>query len=604
RRNVDSALDKPEGVETIINDTYENPEKLEEIRKLFKRQEDKEEKEDEKKDKEEKEKENKNDDIVDDVIKQIHNLISNNKDTYKNPEKLEELLHNKKELRRRNVDSTLDKSNYANVISSSKNHTVITVFLSPILLKEVEALPNILSCIPNRKLKYSSYHYNKKDILQESKWKKVTVRENADRHLSLISQGKYNEKLIDQYDTNYYYPSSSGKDIDIILIDSGFNFEHPEFANKNERTIKCVKQIVNGEAVNPKSNEYCGTLEEDAKYHGESVADVAAGLIHGIANKANVNAIAVEKMDLKNLLGAIDYAKNHLIKPHQTVINIPVMDYFPVDDASTEYIDSLMDEITEKGGIIVNGSGNDGVNMNINNKTNDTIVLPCTSKNVICVGGIDNAGDDRKAKVMNSINYKKAQWSNFGKDINFYAPGSVHVEYYDKNNQTVDTIQEGTSFSASIVTGIIASIMSEHSEIEFTSEKMMDYLTKIGSKNIISEIPEDQPNIFINNGKHVVYSKNNKYNGCGIQAGNKKCGHDKCCSSDGQCRHDIESCKTSNGCQIKYGDCKIVKSSTEGRCGHGFGSCPSGKCCSHNGYCGKSSEHCGLGCQLNYGHCN
>ncbi|ORX43045.1 hypothetical protein BCR36DRAFT_304760, partial [Piromyces finnis] len=39
---------------------------------------------------------------------------------------------------------------------------------------------------------------------------------NTEIHLSLISQCMFNEKLINKYDTDYYYPESSGEDIDIF----------------------------------------------------------------------------------------------------------------------------------------------------------------------------------------------------------------------------------------------------------------------------------------------------------------------------------------------------------------------------------------------------
>eukprot|EP00833_Pecoramyces_ruminatium_P013838 jgi/Orpsp1_1/1187870/evm.model.d7180000060818.1 len=76
------------------------------------------------------------------------------------------------------------------------------------------------------------------EILNETQWSGVGVRENADIHLSLLSQRKFDGNSTTTYDKNYYYPSSAGKDIDIFIIDSGFNFRHPEFANKDERTVK------------------------------------------------------------------------------------------------------------------------------------------------------------------------------------------------------------------------------------------------------------------------------------------------------------------------------------------------------------------------------
>jgi hypothetical protein len=51
-----------------------------------------------------------------------------------------------------------------------------------------------------------------------------------------------------------------------------------------------------------------------------------------------------------------------------------------------------------------------------------------------------------------------------------------------------------------------------------------------------------------------------------------------------------------------------LRSSDDGQCGPGtFQTCigsADGDCCSEHGWCGGSSEHCDVGCQLGYGYCN
>ncbi|ORX38123.1 hypothetical protein BCR36DRAFT_442705 [Piromyces finnis] len=61
-------------------------------------------------------------------------------------------------------------------------------------------------------MEYQSHsYYSKSDILLETQWNNISIKKNTDLHLSLISQGMFNEKLINKYDTNYYYPESSGE---------------------------------------------------------------------------------------------------------------------------------------------------------------------------------------------------------------------------------------------------------------------------------------------------------------------------------------------------------------------------------------------------------
>jgi len=50
---------------------------------------------------------------------------------------------------------------------------------------------------------------------------------------------------------------------------------------------------------------------------------------------------------------------------------------------------------------------------------------------------------------------------------------------------------------------------------------------------------------------------------------------------------------------------QFIPLSLTSRCGKGYDlSCASGYCCSKYGYCGKTEEYCGTGCQSEYGKCN
>ncbi|ORX36989.1 hypothetical protein BCR36DRAFT_313511 [Piromyces finnis] len=146
--------------------------------------------------------------------------------------------------------------------------------------------------------------------------------------------------------------------------------------------------------------------------------------------------------------------------------------------------------------------------------------------------------------------------------------------------------------------------MSENNDVKFNYTTVLNYLNKLGLKNIINGIKEG-PNLFINNGKHVVYSKDYIYYGCGINSGNQSCENNQCCGANGKCyNHSNDLCKTSNGCQVEYGKCNIITSNSKNNlCGFNYGNCHSGYCCSYEGICGKTNDHCGVGCQKNYGHC-
>lgn len=84
-----------------------------------------------------------------------------------------------------------------------------------------------------------------------------------------------------------------------------------------------------------------------------------------------------------------------------------------------------------------------------------------------------------------------------------------------------------------------------------------------------------------------------------------------CCSEKGFCGATNDFCNPTAGCQSSYGSCSTNTSfiSYDGRCGSTdpnkqvcVGS-TYGSCCSEKGWCGGTSDYCGVGCQSDFGTC-
>ncbi|OUM57030.1 hypothetical protein PIROE2DRAFT_21548 [Piromyces sp. E2] len=182
------------------------------------------------------EKRQENDEFVDSMINEIHNLIIGNKDTYEDIEKLEEIESEESPLSKRSNqenNSSSASSSLVYPIFEEEDQTVLYAYLSTDLIYTIKAMPNVKECVPDLKLEPQSY-YNLDDIKKETRWSDVKVKEFSNLNLSLLSQGKPNKHLIGDLniDLNYYYPATAGKDVDVYVIDSGFNFDYDEFANK------------------------------------------------------------------------------------------------------------------------------------------------------------------------------------------------------------------------------------------------------------------------------------------------------------------------------------------------------------------------------------
>lgn len=84
-----------------------------------------------------------------------------------------------------------------------------------------------------------------------------------------------------------------------------------------------------------------------------------------------------------------------------------------------------------------------------------------------------------------------------------------------------------------------------------------------------------------------------------------------CCSLKGFCGSTNDFCNPTAGCQSSYGSCSTNTSyiSYDGRCGSTdpnsqvcVGS-TYGSCCSQKGWCGGTTDYCGIGCQSAFGTC-
>ncbi|OUM65181.1 carbohydrate-binding module family 18 protein [Piromyces sp. E2] len=499
--------------------------------------------------------------FIDELVNEIHNLIVNNVDTYKDPEILQELNEEDTRLKKRDseVRYLVDygDSSYVYPISTTETKTVLYAYLSNSLIPIIKSKPEIIDVVANEKYEEHTV-YNIDDIKDETHWDDVAVRENAPLHLSIISQGEYNETRVGKYDKNYYYPKSAGEDIDLFILDVGFNFNHPEFSNKNERNIKCLFNITRAKVIESNSDIYC--FGQTLSNHGTKVAECAAGKNHGVANKANIYAVLLDGIESGNVISALEYIKKHFYRPHKAIFNLSYGSIRPINrttpaSENTQRVNELFEELVDDGALVFTSAGNEGelsYNVTYNQQS-----LPCLYNYTICVGGINNVEQkyfNTHVKYSDVVTYEVDKDSNYGYGVDIYAPFNVFVKYQSHDtSKNKEEIARGTSFSSPIAAGIAATILSDHPDIEFNKTSMLNYLYKIGQKGIIRGLPEGVPNVLINNGKHIVYSKNDKYYGCGILAGNQKCSNNQCCSKNGYCGTDSEFC--SHGCQSEFGVC-------------------------------------------------
>jgi len=553
--------------------------------------------------------------FVESLVDKIHNIIIDNKDTYKDKEKLEEREKENSKLRKRNESSNEWSSDLVYPISSVNNSTILLAYLSKDLVKKVESLDHVKKCLPDMSMKpdESNTYYNIEDIKKNTNWKGVKIQKEASQHLSILSQGKYDRKVVHRYDDNFYYPESAGKDIDIVILDTSFNFKYNEFNNTNERSVKCVAHIKNGKADTKVSKDKC-----HGKYvyqHGEQVADIAGGLTYGVAKRSNIYGISHEldeefRFPFSEMLAGFQFVSENLIRPHKTVINYSASyteDFYEDEDDEsyfTSEFHEIINKITDKGAILVSSAGNDGKKLSKSYRS-----YPCYFENTICAGGLNE--ETYRTDIDTG--------SNYGNHVDIYAPYNVELVYKVVDGEIINRYNQGTSFSSPLTAGTIATIMSDNPGIKFNYKTMMEYLEKIGIHDK-SRRYERMPIVRLNNGKHIVYSKDDIYFGCGETAGNRPCNSSstKTTTTTTTTTTTVNVKTTPNTTKMEPTTTpattttttttttkkEVPTSTVSGRCGPDFGSCSKpDQCCSKYGYCGTSSKHCGSGCQYDFGVC-
>jgi len=414
------------------------------------------------------------------------------------------------------VEYTPMKSELVKSICPVLNYYVIRAYLSDEVVKIIKGLPNVISCkiskrtvalrsIENNNNVLSNKYYNSEDILKETKWKGLEIQENqfndetlAYSHLSLISQGqyKYTENSNYTYDNNYYFPSTAGKGIDLYVIDSGLkiNFHEADFDTyKNtpdERIITCDGRIENGEFNPVFKMEDCLIESLDDDEHGTLVSIAAIGKINGVAKKANLHMLATDYGDFDDLT-ALDYIKQHAT-PHKTVVNISRGCEYGIECYSQD-IQNKITELINYGIIIIVSAGN-------TYESNCIGQIYTSCEGVIPIGAISN--NYIYDLGMEDV-YEPAISTSYGECVTLFAPGTIQVSR-EGTNEIIETVS-GTSFSSAITAGVVATIMSENSNINYTFYSMREKLIDLSLKDVIRDLDENTPNRFLNNGKQIVY---------------------------------------------------------------------------------------------------
>ncbi|CAI2186826.1 7070_t:CDS:2, partial [Funneliformis geosporum] len=283
---------------------------------------------------------------------------------------------------------------------------------------------------------------------------KIKSERTSLKHLDRIDQKNF------PLDGKYSFPASSGKGVNVFIIDTGINVKHVDFEGRAKF-----------EAV------FCdGCPLKDDHGHGTMVAGIIGGRKFGVAKKTTL--IGVKAFDatgsgtLIDFLNALCYVIHQHMKSEnkKSVINMS----FGFDKI-IEAVNMLVEKAISLGINVVVAGGNEAEDS-------------CTKSPALVPGAITVGATEL-------VNNHIANFSDFGPCIDIFAPGR-DIKSAGTNSSVDTRIESGTSFSAPQVVGAVALLLGEKF---LSTDEVTNELIKISTKNVIKGIDNlpGTPNRFL-----------------------------------------------------------------------------------------------------------
>ncbi|KAL0780397.1 hypothetical protein CaCOL14_001732 [Colletotrichum acutatum] len=260
----------------------------------------------------------------------------------------------------------------------------------------------------------------------------------------------------------YVYDSTAGEGTYAYVLDSGVTIEHAEFEGRAIR------------GYNAWAPNY---PFEDEFGHGSHVAGIIGAATYGVAKKATVIDVKVVRglgySTVAHVLDGYSWAVNNITntpgRVSKAVINMSLA--FPKSDAMNSAVDAAFD----LGVTTVVGAGNDGKDASTKS--------PASAQRAITVGAI-------------AWNWTRADWSNFGTDVNIFAPGLDIPSLWRQPGQV--SVVSGTSMATPHVAGLVAYLQALH-PLE-NSAAVVEKLNELAFKGVVGNSGSGSANVLAHSG--------------------------------------------------------------------------------------------------------
>ena len=243
-----------------------------------------------------------------------------------------------------------------------------------------------------------------------------------------------------------------GSGVDVYVLDSGINPDHPEWTGVDSRCIVRSLGLSHG--------------DDAARSHGGNVASVIGGPKYGVAPGVRIISIKVTNnsgFGTSNQVaaGLMEVRSHYSVNSNPALINMSLENY----TATGSLTQALINAVAGDGIAMFAAAGNRYEDINSLSATNP---YPAAFDNVFVVGatGITDQIMHNPPDSAGNILVRPNFGSNYGPQVDIFAPGACVVgASYLTDNNSLSTKFSGTSQACPHVAGVAALMLGKTGEL-------------------------------------------------------------------------------------------------------------------------------------------
>jgi oryzin len=259
---------------------------------------------------------------------------------------------------------------------------------------------------------------------------------------------------------NFVYDASAGRGTYAYIIDTGLNAAHIDFGGRAQQGYNAV----------------AGAADIDKQGHGTHTTGIIGGATFGVAKSANL--IGVKVFDQGGALTSVildgyNWAVSDIRskgRVGKAVINMSL------GGGPSAAFNNAVQAAYQAGIVTVVAAGNEGRDVGSDS--------PASAPNAITVGATDS-------------NDQQASYSNFGRSLDIYAPGSNILSTWIGSTTATNTLS-GTSMACPHVSGLVLYLMAKEDLSDPAA--IIARIKGLGTSNTVNGIGLGSPNLLAYNG--------------------------------------------------------------------------------------------------------